>query len=298
MENMHHTPVLLKETLDILDPKPGEDTIDATLGLAGHALAFLEKTSPNGRLIGLDADEQNLTEAKKRLQNYSSRITLHHQNFRYLADTVSHPVDIIFADLGLSSPHVDDAERGFSFRFDGPLDLRFDRSKGIPAHEWLTKQTEASLANTLREFGELKNAMRLARILKSRPVVTTIDVVECVQECVGHRSKHFLPQVFQALRIAVNNELSSLNALLQTAPALLKPGGRIAIMSYHSLEDRFVKQAFRALATPAKDPITGQEEENHPYTLVVRKPIVPTDAEIKANPRARSAKLRVLCKQH
>lgn len=291
---MQHTPVLLREALELLDPKPGEVIVDVTLGLGGHAAKFLEKIGSRGKLIGIDADEKNLAEARKKLTG--KNVTLIHGNFRDLPSLLSQSTittcDILFADLGLSSPHLDDPERGFSFRTDAPLDLRFDQTHGENALELLRDSKEANLLRIFREYGELPDARPLVQIIvtgrKKHPLGRTSDLVASAEEAYGWRAQKLLPQIFQALRIAVNDEMGALTSLLEHGPLLLSQGGRMAVMSYHSLEDRMVKLRFASLAP------RGAVSQ---YELLTPKPIKPTIEEIKANPRSRSAKLRFLQKK-
>ncbi|TSC60022.1 MAG: 16S rRNA (cytosine1402-N4)-methyltransferase [Candidatus Peregrinibacteria bacterium Greene0416_62] len=293
---MHHQPVLLRETMNLLSPKAGESICDVTLGLGGHASALLKKALPGGVLIGLDADPINLKEAGLRLEPLHATVELHHANFRDLAQVLSSPVDIIFADLGVSSPHFDDPERGFSFRNDGPLDLRFDQTSGIPAFEWIAQADQEEIAQALRDGGELRSAWSIAdSVLRKKPT-TTKQLQECVEEALGWRATAAMAQVFQAFRIAVNAEMQALQSLLAMGSRLLNSGGRFGVISYHSLEDRLVKQAFRALVTVQKDPHTGQDVETAMYTLLTKKAVTPSAEEILENPRARSAKLRVIQK--
>ncbi|OGJ77056.1 16S rRNA (cytosine(1402)-N(4))-methyltransferase [Candidatus Peribacteria bacterium RIFOXYB1_FULL_57_12] len=289
-----HTPVLLQEALTLLDPQEGETVCDVTLGLGGHAEAFLQKVASGGTLIGLDADAQNLASAEERLKSLPGHLDLRHANFRDLQQLSLPQVDVLFADLGLSSPHVDDAKRGFTFREDVPLDLRFDRTRGVSAAAWLQQISEEDLTHALQEFGEVRGARRLAERLKEHIMHTTFDVVHAVEAAFGWRAKTVMAQVFQALRIAVNDELGALDSLLAAGPSLLKPGGRMGVISYHSLEDRRVKQVFRTLTTAPVHPDTGQDLHPALFALLTRKAIVPSDAEQSRNPRSRSAKLRVI----
>ena len=293
---MHHESVLLSEVLALLSPKPGERVCDVTLGLGGHAAALIACAEPGGTLIGLDADEKNLEEAKKRLQSSKVSVELHHANFRDIVSVLQAPVDVLFADLGVSSPHFDDPERGFSFRNDGPLDLRFDQTSGMSAAEWIAVSDEGVIAQALNDWGELRGAGRIANAIVRRQPKTTKALQECVEEALGWRAKAAMAQVFQAVRIAVNDEMQALQSLLAAGPRLLRPGGRFGVISYHSLEDRLVKQAFRALVTVQKDPHTGQDIETAMYRLLTKKAVVPGEEEIERNPRARSAKLRVIIK--
>ncbi|MFH1444769.1 MAG: 16S rRNA (cytosine(1402)-N(4))-methyltransferase RsmH [Candidatus Peregrinibacteria bacterium] len=290
----HHVPVLLSEVLTLLDPKAGETVLDVTLGLGGHAEAFFKKIGEHGRLIGLDADAQNLAHAEARLRKLPGHVDCRHANFSAIADIDLPPIDILFADLGLSSPHVDDPERGFTFREEVPLDLRYDRSSGVSAAAWLAQASEDEVAQCLREFGELPSAKRFARMLKEHKPTTTTAVVLAAEALYRWRAKAVLPQIFQALRIAVNDELGALDALLSVGPSLLTPGGRMGVISYHSLEDRRVKQVFRALSQAPKHLDTGQDVHPPFFTLLTRKAIVPSDDEVTVNPRSRSGKLRVI----
>jgi 16S rRNA (cytosine1402-N4)-methyltransferase len=292
-----HIPVLKNTVMAVLEPKPGETVLDVTLGLAGHAEAFLEKTSPDGLLIGLDADEANLAIAHKRLEPYKDRIDLRHVNFREIGDLNLPPCDIVFGDLGLSSAHLDDPERGFSFRFEGPLDLRFDRTKGKTAADLIKDSDEEDLKEIFRTYGELyKDATHLSRILTGKDVPTTTALKAIIEQAFTYRTKQILPQVFQALRIAVNDELHALEEFLRAGIDLLKPGGRMGVLSYHSLEDRMVKQKFKALCEPQKDPITGKIAIPATFELLTKKAIQASDEEIKENPRSRSVKFRALRK--
>lgn len=295
MAELHHIPVLLQTVLDTVQPKAGESVLDVTLGLGGHAEAFLRQTSPDGVFTGLDADPANIELAQERLKPFGDRVQLKHVNFGQIAELNLPKMDIIFADLGLSSPHLDDASRGFSFRFDGPLDLRFDRTSGQTARSLIHVAEEQELTQIFRLYGELhKEGSRLGRILAGQDLATTTALKECIEKGFGYRAKQILPQVFQALRIAVNDELSVLEALLQTAPTLLAPGGRMAVLSYHSLEDRMVKQTFRALCEPVKDPITGKVAVPADFEMLTKKAVQAGDDEILKNPRARSVKFRAI----
>lgn len=289
-----HVSVLQTAAFDLLKPQNGETVIDCTLGLGGHASAFAERVGPSGQVIGIDADGDNLAIAKENLSVSSSSIRLIHGNFRDLASFGLPPADIIFADLGLSSPHLDDPTRGFSFRADGPLDLRFDRTKGKPVAELLNGIDDAEILRVLRTYGELSAAHHLAKQIRLAPPKTTAELKVCIEKAYGWRAKALMPQIFQALRIWVNDEIGSLEALLRDAPYLLKPGGRFAVISFHSLEDRLVKMVFRTMTTAERDPITGAVTKEAPYRLLTRKPIRPDADEVALNPRSRSALLRAI----
>ena len=254
---------------------------------------FLDAIGSGGRFVGIDADPDNLRLAEDRLGPWKN-VTLVHGNFRDCLRLDLPPADIVFADLGLSSPHIDDPERGFSFRFDGPLDLRFDRTTGKSAAAMIADADRENLVSILRAYGELPHAPRLAEAMKVRPLSATQELRGIVEEVYGWRAKRFLPQVFQALRIWANDELGALEALLRDGPLLLKPAGRFAVISYHSLEDRLTKRAFRALTTPERDPVTGAVRCEAPYRMLARKPLRPALSEVAENPRARSALLRAI----
>ncbi len=289
-----HQPVLQTVASELLSLRAGESVLDVTLGLAGHASTFLALTSPSGTLVGLDADTKNLAVARERLAPFGDRVRLLHANFAELPTLGLEPVDVLFADLGLSSPHIDHPERGFTFRADGPLDLRFDQTSGLPVSEMLARAEEHTLVMVFRQYGELKDIRRLIASIRTKHPTTTKEMVACAEEAYGWKAPKFLPQVFQALRMWVNDELGALDTLLRVGPTLLKAGGRMAVISYHSLEDRPVKQMFKTLTTPEKDPITGRVSKEAPYELVTAKPIRPSEAEIQNNQRARSALLRII----
>lgn len=296
-----HTPVLLSTVLDILRIQSGDAILDATVGLGGHSEAFIQAAGINGSLIALDADAKNLTSSKERLNKYADRIIYIHANFSELPDCLpadQRIFDIIFADLGVSSPHFDDPSRGFTFRTDSQLDMRYDQSQGMTAGEILHHATAETLLSIFQKFGELRGTKRLVdSIIKHRstaPITISSQLKTISEEVYGYRSPKVLPQIFQALRIAVNKELESLEYLLATAPTLLNPGGRLAILTYHSLEDRLVKHAFRSLTTPEKDPQTGAVSRQAPFVSLTRHAIGPTGQEIENNPRARSAMLRAI----
>lgn len=285
---MSHVPVLLKEVISSLALKPGDDVIDGTLGGGGHASAILEATAPSGRLLGIEWDGRTLEETRKTLERYGSRAMLVHGNYRDLGRFARSyalpPISGILVDLGFSSFQIDDPERGFSFRFGGPLDMRYDDSHETTAADIVNTWEKADLIRILREYGEERGAGRIAEAIvqarRRKPIVTTLDLAEIVWKAVGKRGMKIHPatQTFQALRIAVNEEFENLKAFLPEAMKLLKPGGRLAVISFHSLEDRIVKEFFRS--TPGLSALT-------------KRPITPSDEEIENNPRSRSAKLRV-----
>jgi 16S rRNA (cytosine1402-N4)-methyltransferase len=307
-----HKPVLLDEVIRYLCCTPGKFFVDGTVGGGGHARAILEKTAPDGRLIGIDWDEKALVKARSNLQSYEERLVLVQENFALIGPVLARlhiqAVDGILLDLGLSSFQVDEAARGFSFNLAGPLDMRMDtREKNTAAH-LVNTLSEDKLAAIIRNFGEERWHRRIARhIVRARDeeaIETTDRLARVVYSSIPTgkraRQRHPATRTFQALRLAVNRELDHLQTFLQGALDWLKPGGRLAIVSFHSLEDRLVKQAFanwaRSCRCPARSPIC-QCEGRPLVRLVNKKPVVPGKSEIQANPRARSGRLRVVEKQ-
>jgi 16S rRNA (cytosine1402-N4)-methyltransferase len=255
---------------------------------------MLRSSNPDGTLIGLDADRKNLDEAARRLAEFGGRVQLHHANFRDVWGLLRGPVHVLFADLGVSSPHFDDPMRGFTFRSEAPLDLRFDQTKGESAAEWISSASAQEITDALRSYGELRDAYKLGLEIEKVKPQTTTALCACVEQVCRWRTKSVLPQVFQALRIVVNDELAALQAFLDVIPLVLHPGGRCGIISYHSLEDRLVKTAFRSLATVEKNSATGQDIGTAAFAIVTKKLVTPSEKEIAENPRARSAKFRVI----
>ncbi len=251
------------------------------MGLGGHAGTFLENIGQGGRLIGMDADEKNLAVAARNLDRWKGQIRLIHENFRSVRLPGLANVDILFTDLGLSSPHIDDPDRGFTFRHDAPLDLRFDQTQGIPASALLRTTGEKELANIFKMYGELPQSHHLAEALYRTHPQTTLELKAVVEQVYRWRAPQSLPQVFQALRIVVNDELNALRDFLQDGPELLAPGGRMGIVCYHSLEDRMVKQEFRRRSLAR-------------FHLLTPKAVRPTPEECARNPRARSARFRAI----
>ncbi|HVW66118.1 MAG TPA: 16S rRNA (cytosine(1402)-N(4))-methyltransferase RsmH [Candidatus Peribacteraceae bacterium] len=294
-DTFSHIPVMHDTVLQLLQPAAGESVLDVTVGLGGHSASFSDAIGSSGKLIVLDADKSNLDRALSKLSNHPAPVAFHQINFLHMGELSLPSVDIIFADLGLSSPHIDDPARGFTFRAEGPLDLRYDQSSGRNAMQWIEEADEEDLAQAFRSYGELyKEARRLASVLAGKRFETTTMLRDAVEKAFGFRAKQILPQVFQALRIAVNDELLAVEALLNVGSSLLNPGGRMGILSYHSLEDRLVKHAFRALTAPKKNPVTGKISREADFELVTKKALVPSDGEIAANQRSRSAKFRVI----
>lgn len=295
-----HTPVLPLEVVNLLRPKKEVKILDATIGLGGHARLLLEKAGQKASLIGLDADLNNLQQAKQSLSGFTVQCV--HANFSSLPECLPDQTlrfDFILADLGISSPHLDTPDRGFSFRFNAPLDMRLDQSAGQPASMLLSSLDRQSLLSIFRDFGEVHQAHKLAdEVIRRRsasPVRTTFEFADAVRAAYGERvGGNILPQVFQALRIAVNKELNALETLLTVAPTLLEKDGVLAIISFHSLEDRMVKQAFKKLTIAEKDSLTGQDTMQPDFKLLTRKPILPSMEELERNSRSRSAVLRAI----
>lgn len=294
LETRLHIPVLETTVLERLALSSGEVVLDCTLGLGGHAAGFLKAIGPDGILYGIDADRRNLDDARALLAPFGDRVRLLHANFGDIAVLGLPLADLVFADLGVSSPHFDDPERGMSFRSDGPLDLRFDRESGMSAADRLAGATEHELVYMLRAYGEVRDVRKLIALIRAQPPVTTKQLVAQVEEAYGWKAPKLLPQIFQALRIWVNDEVGALERLLAHLPSMVKPGGRVGIITYHSLEDRPVKHAFRSFATPVKDPVTGRSSAPAHWEVPDPKGIIPSEDEIARNPRARSARLRIL----
>ena len=303
-----HLPVLAEEVISMLSPASGSLQIDATVGGGGHTERILEATNPDGRLLGLDADGAAIARVGERLARYGDRLVLRQANFRELptvAPTAGFgAVDGMLFDLGLSSFQLVDTDRGFGIRAGGPLDMRFDTSRGVPAAELLVTLDASELTALFRRFGEEPHAPRIARaIVEARgtgPITTAEELAALVERVAPHgppgrRRIHPATRVFQALRIAVNEELDALEEGLAAAVDLLRPGGRLVVLSYHSLEDRIVKRFLDAerkgCICPPSVPVCvcGRTPR---LRLVTKPSLTPTDAEIAANPRARSARLR------
>jgi 16S rRNA (cytosine1402-N4)-methyltransferase len=302
MPDRPHQPVLYHEIIHALQPKSTGRYVDCTLGAGGHASGILKACAPGGQLLGLDVDPQAMALARKILAPYGERVHLIQASYDTLAERLSEigwdKVDGILLDLGLSSMQLDTPERGFSFQHDAPLDMRFDPSAPTTAADLVNTLPQDELADLIYRYGEERASRQIAKaIAGARPLRTTRQLADVI-EAVYPRKKGIHPatRTFQALRIAVNEELSRLENVLPQATASLGPGGRLAIISFHSLEDRIVKMYFRQESRdcicPPKQPVCSCE---HQATLKVisRKPIIPGEAEISANPRARSAKLRI-----
>ena len=304
-QEVGHLPVMADEVLRSLAPHPGSLQIDATLGGAGHAERLLEVTAPDGRLLGLDADGAAIARSAARLARFGDRAVLRQADFRDLADVAPAAgfgqVDGLLMDLGLSSYQLADVGRGFGFRAGGALDMRFDASRGRPAADLLATMDEKELADLFRRYGEEPFAGRIARVIVEARRESPVDtaerlaalVVRAVPASAGRR-RHPATRVFQALRIAVNDELGALEAGLASSIALLAPGGRLAVLSYHSLEDRIVKRfiatAQRGCVCPPELPVCVCDRK--PSLRSLGRSLPPSADEIRANPRSRSARLR------
>ena len=290
---VYHIPALLHESIEGLAIKPGGSYVDVTFGGGGHSRAILERLGPDGRLMGMD---QDMDAWNNRLQD--PRFTFAHGNFAFLKNFLRYNgfdgVDGILADLGVSFHHFDAVERGFTFRADAPLDMRMNRAASFTAHDLLNTYSEERLADVLYLYGELRQSRRLAAaIAKARPLATTGQLVDAVRPLVKPaQEKKELSMVFQALRIEVNGELDALGKLLAQSLEVLNPGGRLVVITYHSLEDRLVKNFMRAGNVEGKQQKDFFGRVSTPWR-VVGKVIAPSDEEVERNPRSRSAKLRV-----
>jgi len=293
----YHVPVLLKETIDGLHIQPDGVYVDCTFGGGGHSSAILAQLSDKGRLFAFDQDEdarQNLPE--------DSRVTFVPHNFRHLQRFLRFhqvtQVDGILADLGVSSHQFDEADRGFSTRFNADMDMRMDRRQGLTAFEIINSYTEQQLHKLFEQYGEVTNAKTLARTIVQRRATVSMKTIDgfknAVREIVKGNPNKYFAQVFQALRMEVNDETGALKDMLQQSPKLLRAGGRIAIISFHSIEDRLVKNFFRrgTFDEPEENPFINNEPEPE-LKVITRKPITAGEEELKQNPRSRSAKLRV-----
>jgi 16S rRNA (cytosine1402-N4)-methyltransferase len=303
MEGTHeHIPVVYDQVLWGLQVRAGGTYVDATVGAGGHAAGILRASAPDGRLLGLDADPEAVAFARQKLAMFGERVIVRHANFGDLR-SVALSVGFVQArgilmDLGFSSRQMADAKRGFSFAEEGPLDMRMDPSQGLSAADLVNELPEEGLADILWRYGEERYSRRIARaIVAARPLTTTTQLADLVARTVGRHEKiHPATRTFQALRIAVNGELDALARALPQARDLLLPGGRLAVISFHSLEDRIVKRFYqqesRDCICPPETPVCTCQ---HQATLrvITRKPVRPDQAEVSRNPRSRSAKLRV-----
>ncbi len=304
---MYHVPALMTEAMAALQIHPQGVYVDATFGGGGHARAVLAQLGEGGRLFAFDQDEQAEANAQQMPFAAHAGFRFIRANFRYLKRHLRawgvQPGEVhgILADLGVSSHQIDTAERGFSFRFDGPLDMRMNPGEERTAADWLNESTEAQLQDLFSRYGEVRNARTLARICvklrQSAPFRTTHDLVYACDQALrglkGIDRTRYLAQVFQALRIAVNDEMGALEDFLREATEMLRPGGRLVVISYHSLEDRLVKNWLKAGNAEGKPESDFYGNLYRPFRFVARKPVEPTESEIQQNPRARSAKMRI-----
>jgi 16S rRNA (cytosine1402-N4)-methyltransferase len=284
---------MLKEILDYLNLSPGKIIVDATMGTGGHSRGILERIMPGGRLIGIDRDQDSLALAKKKLADYGESCEFIYGNFMDIGDILRRlnlkKVDGILFDLGLSSFQIEDPTRGFSFQYEGPLDMRLDRNSYISAYDLVNNLNEEEISDLLWSFGQERWHSRIARFLvrerERHPITTTLQLSQIVVKAIPHRYQHYrihpATRTFQAVRIAVNRELETLKTAIDKAIEVLDKGARICVISFHSLEDRVVKLSFREFALKGK------------LNLITPKPLVPTQAEVRDNPSSRSAKLRV-----
>lgn len=304
----HHVPVLLNEVISYLNLRQGGIYIDCTLGGGGHTSEIIERIQPGGRVVGIDQDPNALAAARRRLERYGEKVTFVHSNFYRLKEIAAGlnlpKADGVLFDLGVSSHQLDEGERGFSYMQDAPLDMRMNPEDLVTAEKLVNELSEDELAAIIREYGEERWAVRIARFIteqrKIRPVHTTGELVEIIKKAIpaGARREgpHPAKRTFQALRIAVNDELNRFAGTLRDSVDILRPGGRVCVISFHSLEDRITKEVFKEMARecicPPELPICtcGKEKQ---LKIITGKPVTAGTEELTANPRARSAKLRV-----
>ena len=296
MTRPQHVPVLLDEVMQYLNVRPGGVIADATLGLAGHSSEIARGLGPKGKLIAFDRDPEAMELGRARLEELRSELGAEMPEIRLVPKAFSEAaneiepgsLDGLLADIGVRSLQLDEAHRGFSFRSDGPLDMRMDTRTGETAEQVVNQADEEELANLIYEFGEERRSRRIARaIVRARPITTTAElarVVSAAAPAMKGDKIHPATRTFQALRIRVNDELGEIRTLLESAPSLLRPGGRLVIISFHSLEDRIVKDAFR------------EASRNKVYEVLTKKPVIAGEEEERRNPRSRSAKLRAAMK--
>jgi 16S rRNA (cytosine1402-N4)-methyltransferase len=302
-----HVPVLVPELIESLRPEPGKRYLDGTLGGGGHSEEILIKSHPDGQVLGLDRDDEAIAAADERLRRFDRRFVARQASFADAKDILTeigwNTVDGVVLDLGISSQQIDSPERGFSFRAQARLDMRMDRRQVLDAQEIVNSFSGDELERIFRDYGEESAARRIAQAIvaerRQRSIQTTTELVRIVERVKGRgqRQHHPATQVFQALRIAVNQELRHLERFLQSGFEILRPGGRMAVISFHSLEDRMVKTAFRKWSRTCLCPprvLRCRCGWSQKVKLITKKPIVASASEIHANPRARSAKLRVV----
>lgn len=304
----HHVSVLLDECIDNLNIKPDGVYVDCTMGGAGHSKEIVKRLSKDGLFIGFDQDINAINTAKERLSEYSDRVKFVHSNFQNLKSELEKigisKIDGVLADLGVSSHQLDEADRGFSYMQDAPLDMRMDIRCSFSAYDVVNTYSEEELAKIIKDYGEDNWAKRIAKFIvdgrQEKDIETTGELVEIIKKAIPKKARidgpHPAKRTFQAIRIEVNNELGVITEMIDDAASIMNEGGRICIITFHSLEDRIVKNAFRDLATdcicPPHIPLCQCDKEAL-VKVISRKPILPTDKEVEENPRSRSAKLRV-----
>jgi len=295
LEEKLHIPVMLREVIDYLDPKPGQIIVDATLGTGGHSFEILKKITPGGRLIGIDRDEDSLAICRQRFSEFNGSYELVHANFADLDQVLENlgikKIDGIVFDLGISTYQLKDTERGFSFQQEGPLDMRMDKSSYISAYDLVNNLNENEISNMLWSFGQERWHNRIAHLLveerRNQPISTTRQLADLVMRAIPYRYRkgyyriHPATRTFQAVRIAVNRELEILESAIRKAVAILKNKAKICVISFHSLEDRVIKHTFRALKADGL------------VNIITAKPMTPVASEVAANPSSRSSKFRV-----
>lgn len=304
----HHVSVLLDECIENLNIKPDGVYVDCTMGGAGHSKEIVKKLSNKGLFIGFDQDKNAIKTAKERLSEYSDRVKFVHSNFENIKDELEkigvYKIDGVLADLGVSSHQLDEADRGFSYMQDAPLDMRMDVRCEFSAYDVVNGYTEEELAKIIKDYGEENWAKRIAKFIveerKEKKIETTKELVDIIKKAIPKKARidgpHPAKRTFQAIRIEVNNELGVITKMIEDASSIMNKGGRICIITFHSLEDRIVKNAFKELSLdcicPPHLPMCQCDKKSE-VKIITRKPIMPTDEEIEVNPRSRSAKLRV-----
>lgn len=304
----NHVSVLLNECIENLNIKEDGVYVDCTMGGAGHSKEIVKRLSDKGLFIGFDQDKNAIATAKERLSEYSDRVKFVHSNFENIKEELEKlgvdKIDGVLADLGVSSHQLDEADRGFSYMHDAPLDMRMDIRQSFSAYDVVNTYSEEDLARIIRDYGEDNWAKRIAKFIveerKNKPIENTGELVEVIKKAIPKKARidgpHPAKRTFQAIRIEVNNELSVINKMIRDAVSMMNKGGRVCIITFHSLEDRIVKNEFKELSLscicPPSLPICQCDKVSE-VKVITRKPILPSDEEIEMNPRARSAKLRV-----
>ena len=302
--NFHHVPVLFNETIEMLDCKPGDIIVDGTLGGGGHAQAILERILPGGTLIGIDRDPDALEAASRRLHKYQDSLITIHDNFANIESILDklgvEAIAGMIMDLGVSSYQLDEGSRGFSYQSNALLDMRMDPTQELSAYDVVNQYDERRLAKIISQYGEERWAARIAKfIVSNRPIDTTEELTQVIKAAIPAKARrqgsHPAKRTFQAIRIEVNKELEILEAAIESAVNKLKPQGRLCIITFHSLEDRIVKNTFRKLQNPCTCPPDSPIcicNSRPLVKIITRKPIIPSEREVSENPRSRSAKLR------